>query len=318
MRAWIISHRYAFRAAVQGLVQEPWSWLSSALVIATAVLLPWLLFTLVNLVSPNLRQLATEPEISVFMKIEANSEDLAQARSVIEQQLKSLGGAGTSATVTWVSKAQALEQLKAQMTRAGGNSNAMAALQENPLPEAFVIQLPHLTPTTADTLAESLRHSIPKVDLVQADTAWMQTLSRFIRVLNLVLWLTAGIFCVVVMAVTFNATRSQALQLRDEIEVARLVGATDAFIRRPFFYRGALLGCLGGACALLLGLALLVGGAYALQPVSSALSSLLRDYAVAGTRWAESSIVISIVAFLGALGGGWAAQRQLGVFKKIE
>jgi cell division transport system permease protein len=252
------------------------------------------------------------------MKIEANADDLAQARAVIEQQLKSLGSAGTSATVTSVSKAQALEQLKAQIARAGGNSGALAALQENPLPEAFVIQLPHLAPVAANTLAEALKRSIAKVDLVQVDTDWMQTLGRFIRVLNLVLWLTAGVFCVVVMAVTFNATRSQALQLRDEIEVARLVGATDSFIRRPFFYRGALLGLLGGAGALLLGLALLAGVAYAFQPVSSALSSLLRDYAVAGARWGESAIVIFISAVLGALGGGWAAQRQLGVFKESE
>lgn len=64
MQAWISSHRYAIRVAIRSLALEPWSWLSAALVIATAVLLPWLLFSVIQLAGPNLKYLATDPEVS--------------------------------------------------------------------------------------------------------------------------------------------------------------------------------------------------------------------------------------------------------------
>lgn len=318
MQAWISSHRYAIRVAIRSLALEPWSWLSAALVIATAVLLPWLLFSVIQLAGPNLKYLATDPEVSVFMKIEANADDIVRARSVIEQQTKSSGTAAGKVQVTWVSKAQALEQLKAQTARAGGHSSALAVLQENPLPDAFIIRLPGWAPEQVNKLAESLRRGLAQVDLVQVDTAWMQTLGRLIATLNLILWWAAAIFCLVVMAVTFNATRSQALQLRDEIELARLVGATDAFIRRPFFYRGALLGALGGVLALLLALLLLSTLAYAFQSMSQDLSALLSHHVWAGERWLESAVVIMMSCLLGAVGGGWAAQRQLYASRKSE
>jgi len=133
-----------------------------------------------------------------------------------------------------------------------------------------------------------------------------------------VLWLTAAIFCLVVIAVTFNATRSQALQLRHEIEVARLVGATDAFIRRPFFYRGALLGFMGGALALFSGLALLSALAYAFQAMNTGMSSMLLAYAFALERWPESGMVVLASSVLGASGGGWAAQGQLHAFRLLN
>lgn len=317
MVTWISSHRYGLTTAIRGLRHEPWQWLSSAVVIATAVLLPWLLFNLVNLLSPGWQQAATDPEISVFMKTDANTDDLVRARSVIDQQLKAAGPVAARASVVLVSKAQALEQLKAQTARAGGDSRALSILQDNPLPDAFVLQLKDMEPAVVNALARELQRAIPKVDLVQVDSAWIQTLSRLISILTLVLWVVVAIFCAVVMAVTFNATRSQALQLRDEIEIARLVGATDAFIRRPFLYRGALLGLLGGVLALLIGLVLWLGVAYVLQPLSAPGSEALQVYATASNRWFESGVVVVATTLLGGLGGVWAAQRQLGLFKAL-
>lgn len=311
MRAWITSHRYALVSAWNGLRREPWVWLSSALAIATAVLLPSLLFSLVQLVSPGLKQLATDPEISVFMKSEAKTEELIRARSVIEQQLKSLGSIGNSASVTSVSKAQALEQLRAQLARVGGNSNALAVLEENPLPDAFLIRLPGFSVQVVNHLAQSLRTAIPQADLIQVDSAWIQTLAQLVFVVQVLLGLAAVLFAIVVMAITFHTTRSQVLQLRDEVEVAALLGASAAFIRRPFFYRGALLGALGGVFALLLALALLTALAYGLMPVSNTTSSTLLNHAFSTERWLEGAVVLMLSCIMGAAGGGWAAQRQL-------
>ena len=82
--------------------------------------------------------------------------------------------------------------------------------------------------------------SWPAVAHVQLDSAWSRRLAAFLRVGKLSVMLLAGVFAGALIAVTFNTIRLQILAQAAEIEVARLVGATDAFIRRPFHYFGAL------------------------------------------------------------------------------
>ena len=80
----------------------------------------------------------------------------------------------------------------------------------------------------------------PRVAHVQLDSAWVKRFDAFLRLARLALWMLAGIFAAGLIAVTFNTIRLQVLAQAAEIEVARLIGATDAFIRRPFYYFGAL------------------------------------------------------------------------------
>src|SRR5213075_2048941 len=92
---------------------------------------------------------------------------------------------------------------------------------------------------------------LPGVAHVQADALWARRLASVARVARVGLWLLAGLLGVALVAVTFNTIRLQILTQRDEIEVAKLIGATDAFISRPFYYAGFLQGLAGGAVALL-------------------------------------------------------------------
>jgi hypothetical protein len=92
--------------------------------------------------------------------------------------------------------------------------------------------------------------ALPGVDSVQVDSAWVKRLAALLGVLRLALLLLAITLGVVVIAVVFNTIRLQVLTQRDEIAVSKLLGATDNFIHRPFYYTGALLGLCAGAVAL--------------------------------------------------------------------
>src|SRR5206468_13032755 len=93
---------------------------------------------------------------------------------------------------------------------------------------------------------------LPGVAHVQADALWERRLASVARVARVGLWLLAGLLGVALVAVTFNTIRLQILTQRDEIEVSKLIGATDGFISRPFYYAGLLQGLAGGALALVL------------------------------------------------------------------
>jgi cell division transport system permease protein len=161
---------------------------------------------------------------------------------------------------------------------------------------------------------EILRKEIagwPKVAHVQLDSAWVKRFDAFLRLGKLALWLLAGLFAAGLVAVTFNTIRLQVMAQSAEIEVARMIGATDGFIRRPFYYFGALQGALGGllAAALVVGalrllagpvgeLATLYGGAFSLKlPGIAATAALAGVGALLGWLGAQLSVSLSLRKF---------------------
>jgi cell division transport system permease protein len=127
-------------------------------------------------------------------------------------------------------------------------------------------------------------------------------------VLQLVLLFLASTLGVVVVAVVFNTIRLQVMTQREEIEVSRLVGATDAFICRPFYYSGALLGLCAGALAL--GVVTLT-----LRPLNDEIAEFARLYAsefrLAPLGMLATSILLGLSAALGLTGALLSVQRHL-------
>jgi cell division transport system permease protein len=125
------------------------------------------------------------------------------------------------------------------------------------------------------------------------------------QVALLFLALTLG---VVVVAVVFNTIRLQVMTQRDEIEVSRVVGATDSFICRPFYYSGALLGLSAGAVAL--GVV-----ALALRPLNDAIGEFARLYAsefrLAPLSLEATAVLLALSAALGLAGALMSVQRHL-------
>ncbi|MFC5513149.1 permease-like cell division protein FtsX [Massilia jejuensis] len=302
MSPWLREHRFALGAALSHLRKSPGSFLFNVLVVAVALALPFAGITLLDNVRPMSEQLSVDPEVSLFVKPGATRE---QAQS-LEPQLRQILQ-GSNARIVFVPREQALDDLKER----SGLSAALDTLGDNPLPDSYVMTLEGVndTPDAAriDALVEQMG-ALAQVDTVQVDSAWVKRLAALLGILRLALLLLAITLGVVVIAVVFNTIRLQVLTQREEIAVSKLLGATDNFIHRPFYYTGALLGLCAGAVAL---------GAVtlALQPLNGAIAEFARLYAsefqLAPLGALELGGLLAISAGLGLLGALLSVQRHL-------
>jgi len=191
---------------------------------------------------------------------------------------------------------------------AQGMAEVLAALGTNPLPDAYVVEAKDSTAGALDALASDLG-KLPGVAHVQADAAWAQRLANFAALLRSALWLLAAVLGIGLIAVTFNTVWLQILTQREEIEVLRLIGATDAFIRRPFYYQGLLQGLAGGAVALAI-----VAGTLGLlnREVAALAASYGSSFRFAFPAPGDALAILGFAGLIGWLGAYLSVGRQLG------
>ena len=304
MMNWFRQHALALGDAFRHLGQSAGSFALNVLVVAIALALPFAGLTLLENVRPLSEQLAVEPEISIFMAMDTPRERAAalspQIRRIAQESRH-------AAKLEFVPRERALNLLKDK----SGLSDAIAALGENPLPDGYVLKLSGVQNAAdakrVEALAAQLK-ALPGVEYVQIDSAWVKRLAALINVLRLALLFLAITLGVVVVAVVFNTIRLQVMTQREEIEVCRMFGATNAFICRPFYYTGALLGLTAGGVAL--GVV-----ALALYPFNDALAEFARLYAsefrLAPLSAAPTLALLSISALLGLLGALLSVRRHL-------
>lgn len=296
MRAWLRHHALSLTQATRRIAASPFASLLNALVIGVALALPLGGYVLLSNAQQFTRGLATDAQISLFLAPEASQADIAE----IDRRLRGTPGV---TRLAFVGRDQALASLK----RTPGMAEMVATLRDNPLPDAFVVTLSASDPALAQRLEQEIR-TFPKVAHVQADSAWVQRVGGLLRIGRTAVVLMAALLSFALVAVTFNTIRLQILTLRDEIEVSKLIGATNAYIRRPFFYLGALQGMLGGLAACitvdiaifvlnrdLAGLAALYGSDTRLQPLGA-----IDDLAV-----------LAFAAYLGWLGTFLSVSKHL-------
>jgi cell division transport system permease protein len=304
MMTWLQQHATALGEAFRHLLRPRSGFLLNVLVVAIALALPFAGLTVLENVRPVSEQLAVEPEISIFLAMDIPREKAAAIAPHIRRIVQDARSTGK---LEFISRENALHSLKGKT----GLSDAVTALGSNPLPDAYVLKLAGFQnaadATRVDTIAMQIK-ALPGVEYVQVDSAWVKRLAALLHVLRLALLFLAGTLAVVVIAVVFNTIRLQVMSQREEIEVSRLVGATDAYIYRPFYYTGALLGLCAGAVALL---AVML----ALQPLNGAIADFARLYAsefqLAPLDALATVALLAISAGLGLIGSLLSVQRHL-------
>jgi cell division transport system permease protein len=304
MIAWIRQHWFALGHALRHLVKPRSGFLLNVLVVAIALALPFAGLTVLENIRPVSEQLAVEPELSIFLTVDTPRE---KANALGPQIRRVVQNAGTSGRLEFVSRESALKSL----TSRSGLGDAVTALGSNPLPDAYVLKLASFDDASdagrIDTIATQLQ-KLPGVEHVQVDSAWVKRLAALLHVLRVALAFLAATLGVVVIAVVFNTIRLQVMNQREEIEVARLVGATDRFIYRPFYYTGALLGLCAGLLAL-------GAVAAALVPLNDAIADFARLYAsefrLAPLGLLPTSALLAASAGLGLLGALMSVRRHL-------
>lgn len=308
MKIWIRQHIHACLAAIRQIFSAPGNFLFNVLVVAVALSLPIAGLTLIENIRPISSQLSIEPELSIFLKSDLTRTHAITFADVLKKMLKS---AGTPAKVTFVAKESALTA----MQNSSNLGDVIATLGENPLPDAYVLSFEqHFEVTTQqsnpakiETLAEELGR-LPEIDHVQIDSNWIRRLAALMHLAQFLLLTLAIILSIVVVTVVFNATRLQVLSHRAEINVIRLLGATNPYIRRPYYYAGTILGLMAGFAALAI-------VAVAIRPLNQAILEFARLY---GSEFQLSpldmffstySIVLSVI--LGLLGAFLSVRHQI-------
>jgi cell division transport system permease protein len=204
------------------------------LVIGITLSLPAGLYLMMQNLQGLVAQLSATPQISLFLNMEAKTDDVDKLRKLLAQQ-------AAVARFDFIPRADALERLK----KSTGLLDVIGGLQQNPLPDAFVI---YPKPDTAHGLEElrSELAKLPGVNEAQLDSAWAYKLEALLKFGRMAVLILGGLLSVALVAITFNTIRLQIVTQSSEIEVSKLIGATDGFIRRPFLYFGAIQGLLGG------------------------------------------------------------------------
>ena len=302
MKSWFRQHTFAIGRTLGHMGKAPGSFLFNVLVVAIAFTLPFAGLTLLENIRPMSQQLSVDPEISVFLTAATTR---AEAQALEGPMLAIVKG--RPARIVFVAREDALAALKDK----SGLADVIDTLGENPLPDSYIMKLDSFNNATEagaiDAIATRLR-ALPGVETVQVDSAWVKRLAALLGVLRLVLLLLAATLGTVVIAVVFNTIRLQVLTQRDEIAVSKLLGATDNFIHRPFYYTGVLLGLCAGGVAL-------GAVALALRPLNTAIGEFARlygsEFQLVPLHPLAIAALLAISAGLGLLGALLSVQRHL-------
>ncbi|MFM9968515.1 MAG: permease-like cell division protein FtsX [Burkholderiales bacterium] len=240
MKAWLRHHVNCLVGTLVKLGSTPITSSFNVIVIGIALALPLTAYVFLQNFQKLTQGIGRDPQINVFL----DGDTSEQEKRSIEAQLRGIKGVKG---LQFVSKAVALSEL----ARTANLSDVVAALRENPLPDAFVLSLEGGNELQMESLVTKLR-ALPKVGYVLSDADWSKRLDALIDFGRSALGVLSSILSLALIAVTFNTIRLQILTQNDEIVVSRVVGATDSYIQRPFFYLGTLMGLFGGLMALAL------------------------------------------------------------------
>jgi cell division transport system permease protein len=211
-------------------------------------------------------------------------------------------------SVDLVTADQALAEFKLQ----SGFGEALDQLGDNPLPHTLIVR-PGAGNTSASlTLLQEEIANLPETDLVQVDTEWVQRFHAILEIVRQALAIGAALLGIAILVIIGNTIRLDIENRREEIEVTKLIGAGNAFVRRPFLWSGFWYGLFGGVFALLL----VQYGLYLLKDPVTRLAGLYQgNIAVASLGLGESAAIVGVAVFLGLFASWVTAARHM---RRIE
>jgi cell division transport system permease protein len=298
LNTWLARHAQTLMGSLGRIVQHPVATAMTMAVIALALALP-LFF---NVLLENTRAATADWnqafELSVYLTKKAGTERA-------EALAKQLRARPDIARVRVVSAEQALVEFRAS----SGFGKALDLLDTNPLPNALVVT-PALAASTAQGTQALKIHiaSLADVDTVELDTEWVQRLNALLDVVRRVIWLTGALLALSVVLVVGNTIRLDILNRRAEIEVMKLVGATDSFARRPFLYSGVWYGLGGGVGAVLV---VAVATALLAKPIQRLIGLYGSPFQLRGLRFGAAALILGLSMGLGWVGSWIAATRHI-------
>jgi cell division transport system permease protein len=226
-----------FLKALQRSHASMLSTLMMFLVIGITFILPSISFLVVQNLKSISETIQHESQISVFLK----KEIPVDVKNKIEKELKSRSEINS---FHFVKKEEAWPKLQKSM----GFNDSNNGLSENPLPDAFFISPNTINPNQVADL-KSFLDKLDGVDQVVVDTGWVKKLNSILHLANKAILLASILLTSMLVVVIGNTIRLQMTSHHEEIELSKLIGATNQFLRRPFLYSGFIYGLGGGLTA---------------------------------------------------------------------
>jgi cell division transport system permease protein len=296
LRHYLGLHRANCVDAVVRLGRQPFASALTILVIAIALALPAGLRVAVNNADAVSESWQGAADFTVYLKLDVTTDAARRTARTIEAR-------DDVAAVTLVDRDAALAEFRAK----SGFGEALDALNANPLPHALVVRPESGVAADVEALASAIG-KLPEADVVQVDTAWVARLRAMLALAGRLVDFATVLLGLAVAIVVGNTIRLEINNRSVEIEVTKLVGGTDGFIRRPFLYLGLCYGLAGALVATLvvaLGLLLLAG------PVRAVAALYGSGFALRGLSPVETGVLLAGGALLGWAGAGLAAARHL-------
>jgi cell division transport system permease protein len=298
IRAYFSRHAQVLIGSLGRIVQQPFATLMTMGVIAVALALPLFLTLLLQNARSATGNWNEAYDLSVYL-------DKKAATGRVQSLAKQLRQRGDVAAVRIITAEQAL----AEFRRDSGFGSALDALGENPLPDALVVTptLGASTPQGTESLKAAIT-TLADVQTVQIDTDWVKRLHALLDLLRRIVLLTGGLLGLGIVLIVSNTIRLDILNRRAEIEVMKLVGASDGFTRRPFLYTGIWYGLGGGLLALML---VAVASTVLARPVAQLAFLYGSAFSLQGLKIVTGLAVLCVSVGLSWLGSWLAATRHI-------
>jgi cell division transport system permease protein len=289
-------HKHEARLSAERIRASGSTSLLTALVIAIALALPTSLHLLLNNVQALLNSWDQQSNLTLFLESGLNDE----AAMTLDKKIRAWPEIKNS---RYISAEQALEDFR----ESSGLEEVLATLDVNPLPAAFVIE-PKVQQVHELKKLEKRLTALSGVDAVVIDTAWIARLNAMLELGERFILALGAALSGAVLLVIFNTIRLAIANRADEISITKLVGATDAFVRRPFLYTGAWFGLAGGIIALVLAETLII---LLQKPVIQLASLYQSDYILQGVSLVELFYVPVAGLSIGIVGAYMAVSNYL-------
>jgi len=298
---WLSRHASNCLGALGRIARQPFASFLTVLVIAVTLALP----AAMHLVIKNARSISggweSALDFSLYLKPGVTLDQARRLADIIEQR-------ADVDLVTLIPADEALAEFRTQ----SGFGAALDHLTENPLPHTLVVRPGSVMTGQSVTLLNEELENLPETDFVQVDTEWVQRFLVILDMLQRAITIGSLLLGAAIIVIIGNTIRLDIQNRREEIEVTKLIGASNAFVRRPFLYSGLWYGLGGGTLALML-----VGyGVYMLDVPAGRLAGLYgSSYHVLSLDLVESLAIVGTGVLLGLTGSWLAVARHL---RRIE
>jgi len=298
MGSYFTRHLQVLFATLGDMRRTPLASFNTLVIISIMILLPSLLYVFVKSAQSLSGNWQGRPQISIFLQ-----KDLSpNVAKLIFDEIR-LNPAIELAEL--ISPEQALQEFKLLSDLNKHSITIDAQLQllgENPLPASIVV-MPSIGFSRSDKLLD-LKNELSNfegVDTIRLDLDWIDRFNAILNVSGRIAILVSALLAIALIFIIGNTIKLLIMNRRHEIEITKLVGGTDTFVRRPFLYNGSLFGFFGSLIAL--GLLLL-----AAKLVNPAMTQLADSYQTSNLIYTLNTTEIAIIIAIGT-GLGWLAAR---------